>query len=64
MQPFSRPPLAKMISLRLTAEQDELLEALAQTLGLAGKSDVLRRALDYWLEHAPEAQAKGKKRKS
>jgi hypothetical protein len=57
MPRFSRDPLNKMISLRLTREQDRLLGELAEALGLpGGKADVLRRALDYWLEHAPEAQ--------
>jgi hypothetical protein len=50
-----------MLSLRLTREQDQLLGELAGALGLAGgKAELLRRALDYWLEHAPEArQAQG-----
>jgi hypothetical protein len=56
MPRFSRDPLAKMISLRLTEEQDQLLADLAEVLGLSGKADVLRKALDYWLEHAPQAQ--------
>jgi predicted DNA-binding protein len=60
MPRFSRESFDKMLSLRVTAEQDQLLEHLAQELGLRGKADVLRRALDYWLEHAPEAQT-GKK---
>jgi hypothetical protein len=49
-----------MLSLRVTREQDQLLGALAERLGLSGKAEVLRRALDYWLEHAPEAQGEGK----
>ena len=70
MPRFSRDPLKKMISLRVTAEDDRLLGDLAQALGLpGGKADLLRKALDYWLEHAPEARAaqeagkeKGRKR--
>ena len=58
MPRFSRDPLAKMLSLRVTLEQDRLLGELAETLGLpGGKAELLRRALDYWLEHAPEARA-------
>jgi hypothetical protein len=45
-----------MLSLRVTEDQDRLLGELAQALGLTGKADVLRRALDYWLEHAPEVK--------
>jgi hypothetical protein len=57
MSHFSREPLTRMLSLRVTAEQDRLLGELAGALGLpGGKADVLRRALDYWLEHAPEAR--------
>jgi hypothetical protein len=59
-----------MISLRVTEEDERLLGDLAQALDLpGGKADVLRRALDYWLEHAPEARtaqeaakAKGRKK--
>jgi hypothetical protein len=53
-----------MLSLRVTGDQDRLLGELARELGLSGKADVLRRALDYWLEHAPEVKeaAKGLKK--
>jgi hypothetical protein len=62
MPRFSRDPLAKMISLRVTREQDQLLGELAEGLGLpGGKAELLRKALDYWLEHAPEARQAGKK---
>lgn len=60
MARFSRQPMRRMLSLRVTEEQDELLENLAAALDLPGKAEVLRRALDYWLEHAPEAQRVGK----
>jgi Arc/MetJ-type ribon-helix-helix transcriptional regulator len=57
MPRFSRDPLQKMISLRLTQDQDRLLGELAASLGLlGGKAELLRKALDYWLEYAPEAQ--------
>jgi hypothetical protein len=49
-----------MLSLRVTDEQDRLLGELARELGLSGKADVLRRALDYWLEHAPEVKKAGR----
>jgi hypothetical protein len=46
-----------MLSLRVTQEQDQLLSQLAEALGLAGgKAELLRRALDYWLEQAPEVK--------
>lgn len=63
MPRFSRDPRRdKMISLRLTQEQDQLLTDLATNLALAGgKAELLRKALDYWLENAPEAQRTGKK---
>jgi hypothetical protein len=60
MPRFSRESFDRMLSLRVTAEQDELLGHLAQELGLRGKAEVLRRALDYWLEHAPEARRAAK----
>jgi hypothetical protein len=60
MPKFSRESFDRMLSLRVTAEQDRLLEHLAQELGLRGKAEVLRRALDYWLEHAPEARRAAK----
>ena len=56
MPRFSRDPLNRMISLRVTGDQGRLLEAMAEVLGLpGGKAEVLRKALDYWMEHAPEA---------
>jgi hypothetical protein len=60
MPRFSRDPLTRMISLRVTPEQDEYLGQLAAALGLTGgKAELLRKALDYWLEHAPEARGEG-----
>jgi hypothetical protein len=57
MPRFSREPLRKMISLRLTEEDDRLLADMAVVLGLpGGKADVVRRALDYWLANAKEAK--------
>jgi hypothetical protein len=50
-----------MISLRVTEEDDRLLGELARALDLpGGKADVLRKALDYWLENAPEARQAGR----
>jgi hypothetical protein len=61
MPRFSRNPLNKLISLRVTEEDNQLLEDLGRALKLpGGKADVLRRALDFWLENAPEAQQAGK----
>ena len=54
-------PRNKMLSIRITDEEDELLEELRQRLGVDAKVDVFRQALDYFLEHAPQARArKGK----
>ena len=50
-----------MITLRATPDEDQLLADLAETLGLRSKADVLRAALDYFMEHAPEVQGKKKK---
>jgi hypothetical protein len=61
MPRFSRDPFTKMISLRVTEGQDQLLGRLAEVLGLSGKAEMLRKALDYWLENAPEAAAARKK---
>lgn len=61
MPKFSRDPLNKIITLRVTSAQDRHLEQLAEVLDLGGKADVLRRALDYWLENAPEVQEAAKK---
>ncbi len=58
---FRRDPLLKVLSLRVTREQDQLLGDLAESLGLqGGKAELLRRSLDYWLAHSPEAQHAGK----
>jgi hypothetical protein len=48
-----------MLSIRITDDEDRLLEDLRQRLGLDAKVDVFRQALDYFLEHAPQAR-KGK----
>jgi hypothetical protein len=57
MPRFSRDPLQKMVSLRLTAEQNRDLTEMASNLRLVGgKAELLRKALDYWLEHSPDAQ--------
>ena len=62
MPRFSRDPLTKMISLRVTPDQETYLEQLAAALGLpGGKAELLRKALDYWLENAPEATEARKK---
>ncbi len=59
---FGRDPLAKVLSLRVTQEQDQLLGELAESLELpGGKAELLRKSLDYWLAHSPEAQQAGKK---
>lgn len=58
MPRFSREPFTRMLSLRVTEDQDRLLGELAERLGLAGgKAELLRRALDYYLENAREVKA-------
>ncbi len=47
-------PRATMVALRLTAGQAELLTTLAERLEV-GRSELVRMALDYWLENSPEA---------
>jgi len=46
----------KLISLRVSPEEDRLLVELMERLGVNNKVDVLRQALDYFVQHAPEAQ--------
>ena len=59
MPPFRRdrpPRREKMLSLRVTEEEDRTLEELREHLGLDAKVDVLRQALDYFLENAPQVR--------
>jgi len=60
--PFSRdadpPARDATISLRVTAEQDAALTAIAERLQLPGKSELIRRAIDYWLQNAPDASSR------
>jgi hypothetical protein len=52
-----RPPRReKMLSLRLTDQEDRLLGELQEQLGLRAKVDVLRQALDYFLANAPQVR--------
>lgn len=46
-----------MINVRATAEEKRQLKMLAQSLDVRGEADVVRLALDYFLEHAPAARA-------
>jgi len=52
---FSRENRDILVSLRVSASEDAFLEDRMEALGLKSKVDVLRIALDYWAEHAPEA---------
>ena len=44
-----------MLSMRLSDEQNETLERLAERLDLS-KAEVLRTALDYWIENSEDAR--------
>lgn len=56
MQFTKKQTMRKALSLRLTDEQDAFLLAYARALGLPAKVDALRVALDYFIEHSPDAQ--------
>ena len=48
-------PRQHCVTLRVTEEQNEILERLTASLEKS-KGEVLRTALDYWLENSPEAK--------
>lgn len=57
---FSRealPNREKMVNVRVTGEEKLTLRALAPLLGARGQSEVVRLALDYYLEHSPDARS-------
>jgi hypothetical protein len=61
MAKFSRDrsePYTLMKSVRLTDRQAKLLAEISDRLGIV-EAEVIRRAFDYWIRHAPEAKAKG-----
>jgi predicted DNA-binding protein len=51
---FSSKPAARgsILSVRLTAEQDARLAALAASMGISGKAELVRKALDYYMENS------------
>lgn len=60
MAKFSRDrsdPYTLMKSVRLTEQQAKILKEQANRLGTV-EAEVIRRAFDYWIGHAPEAKAK------
>ena len=63
MPQFDREPeiRAAVTTLRLTKSEAEWLTATAKRLGLRGRADVIRIALDYWQEHAPDAKKLAKR---
>ncbi len=44
------------LTVRITKTQDQVLTRAAKALKIH-RADVARLALDYWLRHAPEAEA-------
>lgn len=61
---FSRdrkPVRGVVLTVRVTEDEKNLLAALAGPLGVRGQSDVVRLALDFFLEKSPEAKAAAKK---
>jgi hypothetical protein len=57
---FSREERAKrdrIVNVRCSEEEKDLLAGLAPLLGVRGQSDVLRLALDYFLARNREARA-------
>jgi hypothetical protein len=43
-----------MLTVRLTEAQAAVLDAVSERLGIE-KADLTRAALDFWLQHGPEA---------
>ncbi len=58
---FSRdadpPSRDHTITLRVTEEDDMALTATADRLGIA-KSELVRKALDFWFQNSPEARSR------
>jgi hypothetical protein len=59
---------AAMVGLRVTADEDRMLGDLAEFLAVRGKADVVREALDFWMENSARArqaigQIAGKKKR-
>ena len=48
-------PRGHLVTLRLSAEQNDLLSAAAEQQSVS-KGELLRIALDYWLEHSAEGK--------
>lgn len=48
-------PRQHCVTLRVSEEQNEILNRLTENLNQS-KGEVLRLALDYWLENSPEAK--------
>jgi Ribbon-helix-helix protein, copG family len=58
MPQFDREPDIRdmVITFRLTKPEAEWITATAKRLGLRGRADLIRIALDYWQMNAPEAK--------
>ena len=44
--------LERVLTLRVTAEQDDVLEAIREKMGVE-KAEVIRTALDFWVNDGP-----------
>lgn len=60
MARFTRQPArTSTVAVRVTDEERQIIESLAERLGL-GLSDVLRTALDFYVANAPTGKAVAK----
>ena len=48
---------SKMLTLRVTPEQDALLTIISRQLLIMDKAEIVRQALDYWIATGPQASA-------
>jgi hypothetical protein len=51
---FNREPMKHVITFRVTDSGDAALEQMRKHLRLDSKTDVLRAALDFFAENAPD----------
>lgn len=63
MSAFSTKPTPRdsILTVRLTAEQDRLLAEMADALGMRGKADFVRQAIDAFIASNKRAQTAARK---